>query len=157
MLNEQLTTEPTSKQRTDQTQKEVEIRNDLSQQPAHDPSDRANAVPTAHALKVLLVYDVCAAPDPDVDVLACDRTVDNTCDDDRRERDSESNLRDERTGGTERGAGDEWAGVVIDDHGYGHIESDGDALFEKEGLFEVARVFELGLEREESDMASYLW
>lgn len=72
MLDRRLTTEPTSKQRTDQSQEEVEVRNDLSQQPAHDPSNRTDAIPAAHALEVLLVHNVRAAPDPDVNVLASD-------------------------------------------------------------------------------------
>lgn len=102
------------------------------------------------------MHDVRAAPYPDIHVLASHRAIDDASDDDCWERDAECDLGDERACGSKRGAGDEWAGVVVDYDGDGHVEGDGDALFEEEGFLEVARVFELGLEGEKGDVTGYI-
>jgi hypothetical protein len=102
------------------------------------------------------MHDIGAGPHSDVDVFAGYRAVDDASYDDCGKSDAEGNLGDERACGAESGGGDEWAGVVVDDDGNEHVEGHCDALLEEECFLEVAWVFELGLEGEESDVTGWV-
>lgn len=110
-----LTAKPAPKQCTDQTQEEVEVWYNLSQQPAKDPRTRTDDIPTAHTLEALLVHNIGTTPDSDVDVLASHRAVDDTSDNDSGQRNAKGDLSDERTGRSERRTGDKWSSVVVND------------------------------------------
>lgn len=100
------------------------------------------------------MHNVCTAPYPEVDVFAGNRAIHDTSYDDGWKRKSERDLRDGGVRGAKSRARDEGTSEVVDEYRDGHVECYCNALFEKEGLLEVARVLELGLKGEESDMTS---
>jgi hypothetical protein len=142
------------KKRTYQTQEQVKVGYRLCQNPAYKPCNRADGNPATDRFEAVLVRNVGTRPHPEVNIFAGHRSVDDTSHDDCRKRNAESDFGYERACRAERWTSNEWACVVVYHHGDDHVKGHCDALFEKECLFEVAGVFEFGLEGEEGDMAS---
>lgn len=71
-------TEPTSKQRTNQTQQITEDGNGIGNNPGNNPAGKSNANPGANSNPVTLVHAVSAAEYADIDILKTDVAVDNT-------------------------------------------------------------------------------
>ena len=74
-----LTSEPTGKQRRNQTQQVVKHRNRLGNDPRYRPQHKSNHHPRPDRQQTALVHPVRTPEEPDVDVLACDVAVDHAC------------------------------------------------------------------------------
>lgn len=97
--------------------------------------------------------NVCSLPNSDVDVFARHRPIHYTRNDDGRYRESKSDLCDDWTCRAERRRCNERTRVVIDDNRYNHVKCDCNTLLEEKCFLEVLRILQLGVERQEGNMA----
>lgn len=74
----QTKTEPTGKQRTDETDQVAERGDTLADDPGNHPAGHANANPGSHRDPVVLVHATRLAEDAHVDVLETNMSVDHT-------------------------------------------------------------------------------
>lgn len=105
---------PTSKERRDQAEQVTKHGNRSGNNPRHGPQRKRNTDPRARSDPVTLVHAVRTLENTQVDILERDVAVDDTGDDDSRQRDAVRDFRDHRRGGAQRWRSHVVAGVPVD-------------------------------------------
>lgn len=149
-----LTRKPADEQSANQTQEVAENRDRFGDNPRDRPEHQSQTDPSTSTEQTLLVHDIGATENANIDVLDSHVAQDDTRDDNCRNSDTVGDFAEQRTGRAQRGRGDTVTGVAVD-HGSGDgVEDDFESLLHAERFREVFGVLHFGDEAKVTGVAT---
>lgn len=145
---------PAREESTDQTVQVAEDGDGLGNNPGDNPAADAETEPEADGLPTAGVEQVRFCAQTEVDVLQANVPVDDARADNGGNGDAEGDLAHQGSRGVEGGRSHALAGVVVDDHAGGKVQTDFEALQHEKRLLEVARGFHFSDETKEGDVGA---